>query len=290
MNPGRKWPALTLLEKVFFGLAALAGALWLAGAQGFAPGLVIFAAVALGAWLGLRLLLAAIRRSIWRLRNRLIVTYVFIAFVPVILILFLAQLGASVIAQQVGVYLVNSELDRRLLFIRSGAAGYLRVPAESRQAFLQRNGTFTRERFPGFEIIGRDEAGVYRFPPDSQLSFPPDGWDETHGLVAKDGLLYAWAHRRQGPLQVLAMAPITRHFLSDLVPDLGSIDLVWFPDPDKTNRSRRARPHDEGLTEAPRVPPGANFLDRTVLWGTAIPVSLWNEPRKQENYLLSVHT
>ncbi|MDX2151570.1 MAG: SpoIIE family protein phosphatase [Bryobacteraceae bacterium] len=290
MSPGRRWPSFTLLEKVFLALALLAVALWFAGAGGFFAGLVTFAAVSLGAWLGIRLLVRGIRRAIWRLRNRLIVTYVFIAVVPIILILFLAQLGASVLAQQVGVYLVNSELDRRLAFIRSGASGFLRVPPQARPLFIQRNGTFVRERFPGFQMLARDSKEEYRFPADSDLAFPPSGWNPAYGLVARDGLLYAWALERKDDLQVLAMAPITRQFLADLVPNLGLIDLVWFPDPDRSNRGTRARPHDDRPADSPGIPPGANFFDRAILWGTAIPVSLWAEPQKQDSYLLSVHT
>ncbi len=41
-----------------------------------------------------RLALLGMRRAIWRLRDRLLVTYLFIAVVPVVLTAFFAQLGA----------------------------------------------------------------------------------------------------------------------------------------------------------------------------------------------------
>ncbi len=53
-------------------------------------------------------------RAIWRLRNRLIVTYLFIAVVPVILLITLAALALYGMTMQMAVYLVTSELDRRI--------------------------------------------------------------------------------------------------------------------------------------------------------------------------------
>ncbi|MEO8052934.1 MAG: hypothetical protein ABI833_21190 [Acidobacteriota bacterium] len=67
-----------------------------------------------GVWLGLRLLRLAFRRGIWRLRNRLLAAYLFMAVVPVLLIATLAAVTARVIASQLAVYLVTSELDRRI--------------------------------------------------------------------------------------------------------------------------------------------------------------------------------
>src|SRR5689334_21500589 len=52
----------------------------------------------------------ALRQAIWRLRNRLITTYVFIAVVPIVLILTLVTLAGWAILGQMAVYLVNTEL------------------------------------------------------------------------------------------------------------------------------------------------------------------------------------
>src|SRR5581483_7993773 len=50
-----------------------------------------------------------IGRAIWRLRNRLIVAYLFIAVVPIILILALAAIAIYMVTGQVAVYLASSE-------------------------------------------------------------------------------------------------------------------------------------------------------------------------------------
>lgn len=54
-----------------------------------------------------------IRRKIWWLRNRLVVSYIFVAIVPMALLLVLAAIGAYVLIGQMAIYAVNTELDHR---------------------------------------------------------------------------------------------------------------------------------------------------------------------------------
>src|ERR1700719_604525 len=75
--------------------------------------LIAFVELILGFILIFRLMRYLARQSIWRLRNRLIVTYLFIGVMPVALILTLVGVGGWIVAAQVAVFLVNSELDRR---------------------------------------------------------------------------------------------------------------------------------------------------------------------------------
>ena len=55
----------------------------------------------------------AMRNLIWRLRNRLIVAYLFIAVVPIVLILALMLVTSYALVGQMAVYLVNRELENR---------------------------------------------------------------------------------------------------------------------------------------------------------------------------------
>ena len=84
----------------------------------FAPQRVLTSLITLAVYVtgflfGLQLLRRNVRRIIWRLRNRLIVAYLFIAFVPIVLISILVAIGGYVLVGQVAIYLVTSELDRR---------------------------------------------------------------------------------------------------------------------------------------------------------------------------------
>src|SRR3954454_4151932 len=74
---------------------------------------------AFGSWFFIRLARTMVRHILWRLRNRLIVAYIFIALVPVVLITLLAGLGAVLVGGQLSVYLVTAELERRAAGLRN---------------------------------------------------------------------------------------------------------------------------------------------------------------------------
>jgi len=54
------------------------------------------------------------RRILWRLRNRLIVTYVFIGVIPVVLLVAMAVIGIYLFAGQFAVFVVTSEISSQL--------------------------------------------------------------------------------------------------------------------------------------------------------------------------------
>jgi len=55
-----------------------------------------------------------LKTALWRLRNRLIVSYMFIAVVPITLLMLLVVNAGRVLMGQVAVYLVTTELERRM--------------------------------------------------------------------------------------------------------------------------------------------------------------------------------
>ena len=100
------------LSYVFLALLALDVTLQFSGfARGFAT-LLTLVLVAIGLILGFRSIRYLLRKTIWRLRNRLYVTYVFIGVVPVVLLSMLALAGMWIVVGQVAVYLISSELER----------------------------------------------------------------------------------------------------------------------------------------------------------------------------------
>ena len=124
-------------------LAAYAALGWIAPNSGF--GLILeIAAIVAGLWLAIRILRLIARQALWRLRHRLIVTYLFIAGVPLLLIIGLAALAGYMLVYQLAAYLVTTELERRIdgLGLTSGAT--LPVPAGGFPArgVLQRDGIF----------------------------------------------------------------------------------------------------------------------------------------------------
>ena len=85
---------------------------------------------AISGWVGILSVLAIVllallayrwikARLLWRLRNRLIVTYVFIGVIPVALLMAMAFITIYLFAGQFANFVVTSELDSRLHSLRS---------------------------------------------------------------------------------------------------------------------------------------------------------------------------
>jgi len=71
-------------------------------------GLLSFLAIILFTLLAIRWLKAKV---LWRLRNRLIVTYIFIGVIPVVLVMAMASITIYLFAGQFANFVVTSELD-----------------------------------------------------------------------------------------------------------------------------------------------------------------------------------
>src|SRR5947209_8710125 len=56
-------------------------------------------------------------RLLWSLRNRLIVAYLFIAFVPILLIVTLVFLAGRILYSQLGAYLLHEDIQQRIEMI-----------------------------------------------------------------------------------------------------------------------------------------------------------------------------
>ena len=117
------WPASRLARAAWY-LLGLDLLLFLLQ-QSLAAFKVSAAAKSLGGWVGflsfvviVLFTLLAIRwlrtRLLWRLRNRLIVTYVFIGVIPVVLLVAMASITIYLFAGQFANFVVTSDLDSRL--------------------------------------------------------------------------------------------------------------------------------------------------------------------------------
>src|SRR5258708_22725585 len=111
------WPRVkTVLRQAgwwgiaFLALGALDLALRLAGSSNFLLRLAVYTTAA---GVAIRVLRASSRTLLWRLRNRLIVAYLFMAVVPVLLLVGLVLVGGWAVVGQVAVHMVDSELERR---------------------------------------------------------------------------------------------------------------------------------------------------------------------------------
>ena len=148
-----------------------------------------------GVWLAVRLLRRAARIAVWRLRNRLLVTYLFISVVPILLVVVLAVTGAEFLARQLAVYLVTSRNSngastgcnrRRKSVIRA-------PPSDGPAGSDPRHGRFVlRAAISGHQQVGCCRENSRTAYSAIQISIrrrhrPPDGWGRTQGTLVRDG-------------------------------------------------------------------------------------------------------
>jgi sigma-B regulation protein RsbU (phosphoserine phosphatase) len=100
------------LEKVFLALLLLDLVLYFFPAASGTAAIVTLVVYILGTIVAVRLVRRNLKKVLWRLRNRLIVSYLFIAVVPIALVMLLVAIGGYVLMGQIAVYAVNAEVDR----------------------------------------------------------------------------------------------------------------------------------------------------------------------------------
>src|SRR5262245_3089545 len=172
---GVSWARLGRVEKALLIAIALYLLLYFTGV---APMLQLGVAVAgfvLGVGAMVRLARYALANLIWRLRNRLIVAYLFIAVVPIVLILVLLATTAYVVVGQMAVYLVNTELNNRVRMLTLPANALVRAPARDPERAMTQVINGVRRSFKDFELLATGETQL-RYPPDSKLQAPPEAW------------------------------------------------------------------------------------------------------------------
>ena len=300
----REWVrALGRVEKAFlFGLALYAGLRFWAAASGFAA-LLAFVLYFLGIIVFVRAARPVLGKAIWRLRNRLIIAYLFIALVPIVLMAALVGLTTYWITGQFAGYLVDAELNRRTAGLRRPAEALARVTPARREDLVRGMFPFLANAFPDLELLVVMPGETYHFPPESDLTPPPGEAKETHGVVSRDGRLYSWALAIHGDTRVVLASPLSRDFLNELVPALGNVSLLAspvVPSPErqgarlavngKTVRFQEPRGQEPRSRRKDHTPTAYNSADIVVTGYYPIPIARWDNPALSEDGMLVVQT
>ena len=257
------------LPHIFAALLVLYALLeWGLKATGLAT-LVFLALAIAGVMLGSRL----IRKSIWRLRNRLYITWIFIGVVPIVLMLALAAIGTYIVTGQVAVYLVSSELDRRAESLAVPVRILTQTKPADRAVMTQQMGRFLGVRMPGIQVAVIADRTLH-YPSDSTLEAPPKAWTDYTGYVLKDGLYYSAAIAKTDDTTAIALAPIDAGVLKNIVPGIGLLRLGSGP--------------FAGAIPAPAD--GVEKLDFKTDWPNQVPVKEWNRLKESGDETLVVTT
>lgn len=228
------WQAVFLfLAKQLFSLLGISWAKYLSGWIG----LFSFIALVLFLILGLRQLKA---RLLWRLRNRLVVTYVFIGVIPVVLLVTLALGSFYLFAGQFATFVVTTSLNSELKSLdaaNSAIAHQLASRLEqgiSPEVLGIEGLRRTNKAWAGRHVhVWHDGKLLLSSSPDGTVTtvptLPPYLKDSFHEVVRDHGQLYLRAvetvRTARGSLTVLSGEPLDAHLLQDLASNLGEITL-----------------------------------------------------------------
>jgi len=299
------WKRSGKVEKAFALLLVLYLVLLAVWTDSVPETVVAVATYILGAWIAIRLLRIGLRKITWRLRNRLVIAYLFIAVLPILLVLTLVAVGGYMFAGQVAVYLVRSELNRRVASLASAAQDLAERRDDSLDAILMRTAQVYEKRFPGIAFLVQEKGKVWHWP-ETALAVAPEHLPlDSSGLAWLDGRYYAWDYEVRNGAKYLVLAPLSRRYLSEMMPGLGDVYFLQreFGDtqPDAQvpagtlkiggDNQREFRLSAAG-GDAPHatLPPRVNRFDTDVQWGSLIRAVDWAHPQSTQSAFLLVHT
>ncbi|HXM90541.1 MAG TPA: SpoIIE family protein phosphatase [Candidatus Dormibacteraeota bacterium] len=223
----RRLSGFDIVALVIFALGAVATS---AELRGNIANFVKFLAVLCLFYLLFRFIAWWRSRLLWSLRNRLIVAYLFIALVPILLIVTLVALAGRILYSQLGAYLLYEDIQTRINTIADMAEhiaaahgpptrGSSQVELESSLAG-QSHAVHDRE-LPGLEITFSDDPTLLRKVARGGESFA--------GLVQEEDKLSLVSlraiHGKEGIRVAQLRVPVTPELLSAIAPDVGAIQL-----------------------------------------------------------------
>ncbi|HJZ52828.1 MAG TPA: SpoIIE family protein phosphatase [Candidatus Acidoferrales bacterium] len=172
-------------------------------------------------------------KFMWTLRNRLIVVYVFIAVVPVILLLSMVGLAAYGLYLQLGAHIFHDDLQARISTISADAdalAGAVEQEAAqgaspTSEAILARPGVANL-----IEAARREWPDLRVFPNRGERLVQAGDGRHFAGLVEFGGKIWVSAAVEKtgpaGPFYLVVGTPLNPAFLDGLPSDIGPIQII----------------------------------------------------------------
>jgi sigma-B regulation protein RsbU (phosphoserine phosphatase) len=303
------WPAskLAMIACYLMGLDVL-----LFGLQKFFALVKVSYGDSLGGWVGfldfvvtILFVILAFRwlkaRMLWRLRNRLIVTYVFIGFIPLILLVSLALGSFYLFAGQFATFIVTTGLNSELSSLSAAnstiarrlAAETKRDPAEWTTSLgsLHQN----EKRWANRQLcVWLNQKMVFNSsPPELAAAAPelPAHMESSfRGVVRDHDQLFLrvleTVPANEGNLTVVSSEPFGQ-LLQNLATTLGGITLYEGLSLNKVDRT------EPGPVRGSQILAGDNkkvVLDRSVFFPTSIPVTDWGKGENANPVAITVQT
>ncbi len=189
----------------------------------------LFVLVPFAFWFCFRLFRIVKRRSLWSVRNRLLLVYGLFGALPLALLLLLVGLGSWALVNELAIYLASSALQRHLEAVNAAVEVLQDVPQEKRLSAAPEIQKAFARTMPGIMFLVRDRTGEHCFPSESLALKIPPGWKSVKGVLVLNEHFYGWSHAIASSSEITVIAPLTNKLVQNLVPHLGDIALVEDP-------------------------------------------------------------
>jgi sigma-B regulation protein RsbU (phosphoserine phosphatase) len=239
------------------------------------------------------------RHLLWRLRHRLIVTYIFIGVIPIVLLFLMVGVASYLLAGQFATYIAISDLQSELHHLATANAALA-----AKLSTLQRAGKLNEqvageliavsgENFPQRTVtVWRGKRGLTLSTGGARLdTHPVETPDVIKGnfsgfVIDQDNLYLRVLQRRadaRSTLTVISNVPMTPELLNAAASQVGSVTLlppdtkgdVQVPPPATANPTARKQ------VNAGTVPPTSNWADPTFRFYTLFDVVDWQTGKSQ---------
>jgi sigma-B regulation protein RsbU (phosphoserine phosphatase) len=176
---------------------------------------------------------------LWRLRNRLIVTYVFIGVIPVLLLVVISAITLYLLAGQFASFVVTSDVTTHLRGMEAAnkaIAGELATQLASGGKLTTDAVTGTRSHDPDWSRrqicawAGAQKEGICSTSgAKNAYDAPPFISGDFRDIVRDHGTLYMRSatevQAKPGRLRVISSEPLDKSFMQEIAADLGEITL-----------------------------------------------------------------
>lgn len=226
-------------------------------------------------------LLPWIRTNVlWRLRYRLVAAYLFIAVVPLVLLLTMAGVASYLLYLELGAHLLNDDIQDRISVISADADAIATAIQQEASAGANPNDEAVLSRPRVANLIAADRAQwpeLLVFLNRGQHMVKKGNGTHFAGLVEHEGKLwFASAESRAGgriPVSLVIASPVTSDVLDGLQSELGPVQMMLLrpvSEPPSTGFSYSSRqgqiyaPGEEVVSRRRRLQPPANRMDFVV--------------------------
>ncbi len=208
------------------------------------------------------------KELLWRVRNRLLVTFFLFGVLPIFLIGFMLTLSAELLFGQFATERVRQDLEAHIESVRVAAQNLSIAASHGARADLLDG---IRQRIPGLAAVVRANGAFLRLPPDGRFQTAP-AWISPGfaDLLEAGGQYYIGANVRDGNTEAFTYLSLDHQTLALLTPGVVSVAAVL---------------HGEDRTDVTWGPSGSrmavveNGVRREIVpSGLALPRSWWDVP------------